>query len=497
MRSSRKKNSPTLAELHKIFPPYETVKKYSYRELLTLYNNINNRELVVPDSSELIDDYKTYLENSSMTGGHDPQEVKIKDFVVGKSYRSEIEGSQYFFFLKKFITSKKSDDDDETIYTCDFEEIYTIYKDGLIQKSDSASIGLVEENYEKYYEADESILAKDPDLQGESYINRAPNFIKNCHVALVDEIEAEENYPKRDNFQILKHLESHRYIYGMQNVSDDCEDLYKMMKYLRVNKNIKRFVCLQCGSYERDMWLYVAERVNELENSFFYDRHVQDYISYSFENAMSILQLIHESKDSIVFHCTAGWGRTGSVMFLILLYFRAIRNRNVLRKPLNIKTHYTDGDIEDTSLCKEYSFEAAKEFYEFKNLSTKLWSDRINIAYQAVAHTVTLHDSTNTQTAYRQYTDYDDLEKQTTLFTEYVLKDKKDIIILVENENMSNSITAEPLEKPLSHKSNRSSRPSNKSARSNRSSRPSNKSARSNKTTKKSAGWLSNFMGID
>ena len=435
MRSSRKKSGPTLAELHKIFPPYESVKKYSYRELLTLYNNINNRELVVPDSTELIDDYKTYLENSSMTGGNDPQEVKIKDFIVGKSYRSEIEGSQYFLFFKKFITSKKSDDD-ETVYVCDFEEIYTIYKDGLIQKSDSASIGLVEENYEKYYEADESILAKDPGLQGESYIKRAPNFIKNCHVALVDEIEAEENYPKRDNFQVLKHLESFRYIYGMQNVSDDCEDLYKMMKYLRVNKNIKRFVCLQCGSHERDMWLYVAERVNELDNSFFYDRHIEDYISYSFENAMSILQLIHESKDSIVFHCTAGWGRTGSVMFLILLYFRAIRNRNVLRKPLNTKTHYTDGDIEDTSLCKEYSFEAAKEFYEFKNLSTKLWSDRINIAYQAVAHIVTLYDSTNTQTAYRQYTDYDDLEKQTTLFTEYVLKDKADIIILVENENM-------------------------------------------------------------
>jgi hypothetical protein len=181
-------------------------------------------------------------------------------------------------------------------------------------------------------------------------------------------------------------------------------------------------------------------------------------------------------------------------MFLILLYFSAKHNKNVLRKPLTTKTHFTDSELEATLLAKEYSFDAAKEFYELNGTSCKLRSDRMNIAYQAVAHTLSLYDEGNPEIAYVQYNDYDKLEDQSTIFTEFVLQDKKDIIILADGDGTLNSERSKSFNRGI--KSNRSL---NKLKKSNTSSRrTSRRSSRSsNKTTKKSTGWLSNLLGID
>ena len=166
----------------------------------------------------------------------------------------------------------------------------------------------------------------------------------------------------------------------------------------------------------------------------------------------------------------------------------------MLRKPLTTKTHFTDSELEATLLAKEYSSEAAKEFYELNGTSCKLRSDRMNIAYQAVAHTLSLYDEGNPEIAYVQYKDYNKLEDQSTIFTEFVLQDKKDIIILADGDGTLNSARSKSFNRGI--KSNRSL---NKLKKSNTSSRrTSRRSSRSsNKTTKKSTGWLSNLLGID
>jgi len=193
-----------------------------------------------------------------------------------------------------------------------------------------------------------------------------------------------------------------------------------------------------------------------------------------------------------------------------LLYFSAKHNRNVLRKPLTTKTHFSDSEIDATLLAKEYSSKAAEEFYELNGTSCKLRSDRMNIAYQAVAHTLSLYDEGNPEIAYVQYNDYDKLEDQSTIFTEFVLQDKKDIIILSDGDGILNSTRSRISNKTIKsnrslnksiksnsslNKSIKSNRSLNKSIKSNSSSRRTSK--RSSKTTKKSAGWFSNLMGID
>jgi len=523
--SSRKKHSPTLAELHKIFPPHESVKKYSYSELLKLYNQLLARELVVPDSTELIDDYKNYLEKETvMTGGNNSDEVNTEDFVEGKSYKYETDDG--VIFLVDFVKRTKLTNGSKGIL-CTFHYIY-LYDESVKEFTNlnqTETILYDDVSGTDYYE----VTSKDPTFKKllmnmmyqnngvedteslkspglfkkkssfqstkDSVIKRAPSFIRQCRPYLDNTVKSAEIYGS-PHFQHLKALENHSYIFGMQNVPDDCKELYQFMKFLREDKKIKRYVCLQCGPDEKDMWKYVGLRVEGHEDSLFYNRQIEDYTSYTFENAMAILKLMHDGKDTIVFHCTAGWGRTGSVMFLILLYFSAKHNRNVLRKPLTTKTHFSDVELKATLLSKEYSFHAAKEFYELKGLSYKLRCDRMNIAYQAVAHTLSLYDEGNPEIAYVQYNDYDKLEDQSTVFTEFILQDKKDIIILADGDTKS----------PGSRRSNktiRSNRSFNKSIKSNRSSRKSSRSSsrsssrKSSKTTKKSTGWLSNLMGID
>lgn len=522
MSSSRKKNSPTLAELHKIFPPHETVKKYSYSELLKLYHELQRRELVVPDSTELIDEYKNYLENSRMSGGNNNHKVNTEDFVEGKSYKYETDEGTIFlvdFGTRTELTNGTKgkvctfqyiysydenygefinlNQNDTILYDnvpgTDYYEVNTtdpifkklkkkINENNGIENTDS----LKSHNLLKKYSSFKSIGT-------DSLISRAPTFIRRCETRLDDTVESDEYY-ESSHYQKLKALESHKYIFGMQNVPNNCKELYQFMKYLRQDKKIKRYACLQCGPDEEDMWKYVGLRVDGKEDTLFYNRQIEDYTSYTFENAMAILKLIHDGKDTIVFHCTAGWGRTGSVMFLILLYFSAKHNINVLRKPLTRKTHFTDSELEATLLAKEYSYEAAKEFYELRGISCKLRSDRMNIAYQAVAHTLSLYDDGNPEIAYVQYNDYNKLEDQSTIFTEFVLQDKKDIIILADGDGRLNSRRSR-----ISNKTMKSNRSSNKSIKSNRSSRrtSSRSSRRSSKTTKKSAGWFSNLMGID
>lgn len=328
----------TLADLHVLFPPSESVHRYSYAELLRLYHETIESRLIVPASTDLIAEYKTYLRG----------------------------------------------------------------KKGLKQGRDKHLGG------------------------GEAYA--APVSV--CPGLDLD-LPSQEIYDD-DDYQHLKGLHTHPHIYGMQNVPDACTDLYSMMRFLIESVRVKRLACLECSPREEEVWHALRESLQD-QNIHFYNRQIQDYTSYTFDNAMFILSLIHGSTAPIVFHCTAGFGRTGSVMYLILLYFHARRNRNVLRKPLLDKEYLTHEQVNATNLAKEYSFQSAEEFFDADNVAhLQLRTCRLNIANQAVAHTLDLYEPTLTQTGYIQYTDPDfvDLDRQELRFTNYTLKDKSDVIRL-------------------------------------------------------------------
>jgi hypothetical protein len=243
----------------------------------------------------------------------------------------------------------------------------------------------------------------------------------------------EEAY-SMDNWQKVKALHSHSGIFGMQNPKvSNCTALLKFFQYL-ASLGIRRYVCLQCADSEPAAWKTVEK---QYDNAIFLNKQIQDYQSYTFENAMSILACLEENYAlPTVFHCTAGFGRTGSVMYLILLYFKAKKNPNVLRRKLMTNTAMmTDDQVNETELAKEYSFHAAEEFYEAHNLVLR--SKRLNIANAAVAHTLMLYHPTGEHVGYSQYDTFQDLSKQSLHFAENLSKaDKKEVIMLADENNM-------------------------------------------------------------
>jgi len=218
-----------------------------------------------------------------------------------------------------------------------------------------------------------------------------------------------EFYPT-ENWQHLKALKSYPAIFGMQKPTDNCDKLLQFFRFL-ASKGIRRYACLQCAANEPVVWSVVKK---EHDECVFYNHQIQDYQPFTFENAMSILARIEaDTITPIVFHCTAGFGRTGSVMYLILQYMRCRSNRNLLRLPLmKSKSDFSHEEIEKTFLCKEYSFHAAEEFLEAKHENWRLRTKRLNIINQAVANSLQLFHPQETEVAYMQIDDIDDLSKQ-------------------------------------------------------------------------------------
>jgi hypothetical protein len=249
-----------------------------------------------------------------------------------------------------------------------------------------------------------------------------------------EEIYAMEEYQK------LKALKSHPAIFGMQNpMVRNCTALLKFFLFLLSTVGIRRYICLAFDQSEYDVW-QVLER--HFDKAVLLNKQISDYESYTFENAMSILALI-EQNDSIptVFHCTAGYGRTGTVMYMILLYYKAKKNPNVLRRQLYTKTELlTHVEIEQTDLAKEYSFESAEEFYNERYL---LRAQVMNMANNAIAHTLTLYYPMYKNIAYTQYDSFFDLTKQSLHFTEKLSEaESTDIIILAQENSSSEQISS-------------------------------------------------------
>jgi protein tyrosine phosphatase len=219
--------------------------------------------------------------------------------------------------------------------------------------------------------------------------------------------ELDELYPPEESYlvksyQALKSLKSYSNIHGMQLISildNNCAVVYKFLKFLQQVHNITYFVCLQCD-YADDINIFWRQHM--LKSSapvYYFRRPIKDYNPYTYECAMQIIALIEYIGDNrIVFHCTAGFGRTGSVMCLLLMYFKCIQNPNLLSYELPIGVLPSDL-IANSLLATEYSLDSANEFYIY----SRLRSTRINILIKAIADSLQIYHPTGNRIAYRQY----------------------------------------------------------------------------------------------
>jgi hypothetical protein len=203
-----------------------------------------------------------------------------------------------------------------------------------------------------------------------------------------------------DTHQHVTPLYSNEYIYGMQNVPGDCKLLAQMLKFIQLQHGIKRMVCLQCSAIEGSMWMYVGKLLNNRVS--FNELPIKDYGTFTFEQGIQILKYIQDPTP-IIFHCTAGYGRTGAVMNLITRYFIARVRPEILTEALPL----TNVDYIDSVLAKEYSVPAAEEFYHDPDhggvhvISISLRSARINMIQQVIAYFLSFE--LKTPIAYRVY----------------------------------------------------------------------------------------------
>lgn len=216
-----------------------------------------------------------------------------------------------------------------------------------------------------------------------------------------------ESYQNED-MQKLKQLDGYN-IYGMQDPEQysafavvDCEKMYKFLLFL-INKGIKHIVCLHpCGES--------MQKLCSIDDSMtFYYRPIVDFERVSFEIGMSIIALIELIGDEpIVFYCKAGCGRTGSILYMISMYFKCILDHSKLLNPLPIITSISPRcpiNSFDNAVPEWFADEYSQESYNelFINSTPKLLAERLNVIYRIIAESLLIYHPPSEELRYRQY----------------------------------------------------------------------------------------------
>lgn len=207
-------------------------------------------------------------------------------------------------------------------------------------------------------------------------------------------------YPPTENYAIyswqhltkLKDCESN--VYGMQNpYVSNCETMYKFLRFLKSN-NIKYIVCLHSN----------GEPIRDLceigDTLVFFNKSITDGRPMSYEIGMSIIALIENiGQDAIVFYCTAGFGRTGSVMYLIYMYLKCKKNRSILT---NILPYGREIVYSEYWLSDVYSLKATEELFHHGPIFKA-----INVINLVIAQSLDIYcrDVPHTPIRYMQYSD--------------------------------------------------------------------------------------------
>jgi hypothetical protein len=385
----------SLQELHKIYPPAEASRKYTQKELMQLYVKSRSENIVPVKDAEIMQTYVKYLKSAQKGGATTTKTMSANLLEEDKA--------------TKTMSANLLEEDKAT---------------------KTMSVNLLEED-KTTAEAEAAAVAAKEAAENE-HIQNCKRIRKDAeqlsYDAIVSKYPPVEAYPL-EIFQKLTSLKSYPTIYGMQRPYKDCNKLLQFFTFL-AEKGIRRYVCLECHLNESLLWKKLMER--HFQDAYVLRMPIGDYKPLTFEYAMSILALVEQDiMTPCVFHCIAGFGRTASVMYTILLYMQCKKNPLLLRRQLltsKVK------NVADTMLSKEYSLNAANEFYNMFDMH--LFQARINIANQAVANTLQLYYPQDTEIAYIQYDDFQNMKAQSTHFSKRLPQQEiENIIVLADAKN--------------------------------------------------------------
>jgi hypothetical protein len=134
-----------------------------------------------------------------------------------------------------------------------------------------------------------------------------------------------------------------------------------LMNYLKLYYGVKYFISVDCpNDYEQELWEKLTYHTDRNPNIFrcFY---IKDMFSHTLNEAVFLADRILEYGDNMVFHCYAGFGRTGTVT----LFTYILLNLNSMLGEYAVST--ADDRYELVSLVKTflrlmYDMETLKEF---------------------------------------------------------------------------------------------------------------------------------------